>query len=333
MGSWSVYCGLSNMTIRSGQECVLLVIKKNNEYKIYQPYLPYSLPIYGEYDDYGGIQNIEENFNTKLIEKVYGCDIDDFCRNLIERDEEDSDSKLDYMWIDRKVFDFLSSPFSKSYGGIGQFDMGNEELLSYLGFTYVGKSKDKRYNKTYEFGGKKVNTDGTWLQKGIYNIFNLKKEFPELDTKGLENKYKQNTFEIHGKKWRIEKLGYVIGIDHNDLFWLYMKEDFKKLKSIIDPTLLNEDKEDTEGNKYVTKAKAKYSGLLGEYLNLFEDNDFCSELAKLSILLHNIYSFSGIFTPYVLYITPQCGEYKTHQLILEKFAEINKQNFDEDDDE
>ena len=41
MGSWSVYCGLSNLAITSGQECVFLPLKKNN--RGYLPYIPATL--------------------------------------------------------------------------------------------------------------------------------------------------------------------------------------------------------------------------------------------------------------------------------------------------
>lgn len=51
MGSWSVYCGISRMSITSGDECVFLPLKKG--YGEYLPYYPATLPIYGTYDDYG----------------------------------------------------------------------------------------------------------------------------------------------------------------------------------------------------------------------------------------------------------------------------------------
>jgi hypothetical protein len=47
MGSWSVYCGVSNISITDGNECVLLPLKKNDGYHGYLPYLPATLPIFG----------------------------------------------------------------------------------------------------------------------------------------------------------------------------------------------------------------------------------------------------------------------------------------------
>jgi hypothetical protein len=54
---------------------------------------------------------------------------------------------------------------------------------------------------------------------------------------------------------------------------------------------------------------------------------FGDGLAELVIVRHNLYPMSGCFNPYILYLTPQCGEYQSHQVLLEKFAEINKQRF------
>jgi hypothetical protein len=51
---------------------------------------------------------------------------------------------------------------------------------------------------------------------------------------------------------------------------------------------------------------------------------FGDGLAELVTVRHNLNPMSGTFTPYILYLTPQCGEYAEHQKILNKFAEINK---------
>jgi hypothetical protein len=54
MGSWSVSCGISNIAITAEQECVLLPLKKSVGIDYHQ-YQPAALPIFGRYDDYGGI--------------------------------------------------------------------------------------------------------------------------------------------------------------------------------------------------------------------------------------------------------------------------------------
>lgn len=80
MGSWSVNCGISNITITAGTECVLLPLKTNENGEGYLPYLPATLPIFGEYDDYGGIENIIEDDGQTSVRVFYNpdqnCNID-----------------------------------------------------------------------------------------------------------------------------------------------------------------------------------------------------------------------------------------------------------------
>lgn len=49
MGSWSVYCGISQIAITSGDKCVLLPLKESDGNRAgYLPYLPAALPNYSE---------------------------------------------------------------------------------------------------------------------------------------------------------------------------------------------------------------------------------------------------------------------------------------------
>lgn len=57
MGCWNETCAVSNMHITAGQEVALFVIEQAR-YSDYGPYNPCLLPMYGEYDDYGGADNI-----------------------------------------------------------------------------------------------------------------------------------------------------------------------------------------------------------------------------------------------------------------------------------
>ena len=77
MGSWSVCCGISNIAITSGKKCVLLPLKESigSETRNWQPA---TLPIFGEYNDYGGMEEIEKDDNTALIEEHLGISIEEF---------------------------------------------------------------------------------------------------------------------------------------------------------------------------------------------------------------------------------------------------------------
>jgi hypothetical protein len=340
MGSWSVYCGLSNLTITSGQECVFLPLKKSNNLGGYLPYKPATLPIFGEYDDYGGIENIQSDKNTELIEKHFNCTIHDFCyfltRGPIRDDEDDFPKYLKkveeiqnwtYMWIDRKVYDFLVSNRNKSFGGIGDFDMGNETLLTHLGCTFIGKSDNnptydpKRYNQIWTYGEQVFYSDGTWMQfdqkdkdANVYGISGFAKKFgfkKELDD--LKNKYEWEMWSIYPEEKVASLLFNVIGADGYN--W-NMKQFYKKIQK--------------QADAYVSKLVDKY---LDDY------KTFGDLLCQLTSIRFNLSCMSHYWAPFVKHLTPQCGEKKEHQKILEKFAEINNEYVkeygydDEDEDE
>ena len=123
MGSWSVYCETSKIAITAGDECVILPIRKNTG-RGYQPNMPACLPIFGTYNDYGGMEDIIEDENTKLIESHFGITIDEFVVLFVDghltynREEADEIKgrincweeleDWNFMWINREVY--LSQP-------------------------------------------------------------------------------------------------------------------------------------------------------------------------------------------------------------------------------
>lgn len=122
MGSWSVYCSISQIAITAGHDCVLLPLKEN-KHDERGGYVPATLPIFGSYDDYGGIENIVKDENTDYIEETFDCTIEEFCefftRGCIRTDENGFPQKLlenktltswKFMFIDRKVFDLVTIP-------------------------------------------------------------------------------------------------------------------------------------------------------------------------------------------------------------------------------
>ena len=164
MGSWSVHCGISRIAITAGQECYLLPLQKGSSEA--RKWIPLCLPLKGIYDDYGGIEEIERSLYNSFLEQK--CDLD-LSKGL-------RDFPFEYMWIDAKVYDFVSSYRHNGYNGLGSFDMGEKELLLSLGFEYRGKDDTIRYNHVYEKDSVKINSDGTWLKGGFYNIQDLKKK-------------------------------------------------------------------------------------------------------------------------------------------------------------
>ena len=86
MGSYNVACSISNISINCGDPVVYLPLEPSryryhvgdgNSYLIYPHafYSPATLPIFGTYGDYGGVDDIEENENTRIIESHFGTQI------------------------------------------------------------------------------------------------------------------------------------------------------------------------------------------------------------------------------------------------------------------
>lgn len=90
MGSFNVSCGVSRISIGAGTPMVLIPLISAGKWadKMEGAFvvtggptrinIPFTLPIFGEYNDYGTLENIKEDCNTKAIEKYFGCSIGDF---------------------------------------------------------------------------------------------------------------------------------------------------------------------------------------------------------------------------------------------------------------
>lgn len=377
MGSWSVYCGISKIAITSGQKCVLLPLKKNNTRDSYLTHLPATLPIFGEYDDYGGIENIEKDDNTKLIEEHFGVKIEKFCefftRGIVIDDEDGFPKKLkkveeikdwEFMFIDRQVYDFMSKYTQRGYGGAGSLDYGNKDILTLLGFKYNGEKThpevydSKRYNREWELNGEKFYSDGTWLHhpKGSVYYFSGQSsslsqyvEIPE-DKKWVGEKAMWQLWEHLGDNKAKQLLLYIIGkksfgiFDDDEDDNSYISIALERLKEWQEENKdLSISEKETQKVFYKIMEDAKngvkkvkpVKKIADAYANEFRK--YGKLLCDLVTIRHNLYPMSGTFEPYILYLTPQCGEYRHHQSILNKFAEINnnimsEKGYDEDDE-
>lgn len=337
MGSWSVYCGISNIAITSGNKCVLLPLKKNKDGE-YQNWQPATLPIFGEYNDYGGIETIEKDDNTKLIENHFGITIEEFATLLVDgkftfdRDEakevvnkmknHEEVAEWRFMWIDRLVYNFMIVDQDKWHKGYN--DYGTPEMLKRFGFKQVKDVKisnydSKRFNQLWCKGKVKFYSDGRTLlsKKGNYVYYFGHGDDSSLETyfevpeefQYLKNLNKMDTWRLLPKNDSLKMLGHIMGnryeFDRLDLEDLIAKMG-EKIKNITgtDPVNLST----------LPLHKQYYNDL----------NTYGDRIAQLYHLVSNLYPMSGELKPHVLYTSPQCGEYAKHQKMLDKFAEINK---------
>lgn len=327
MGSWSVCCGISNIAITSGRKCVLLPLKTSvSEYRKYQPA---TLPIFGEYDDYGGIENIEKDDNTELIEKYFGVSIEQFCEYLLngkftyERDEAieigkkikhvEEVGEYRFMWIDRPVYDFVKVNLNDHEKG--HLDLGTPEMMKLLGFELIMEStiafknyEPKRFNKLYKKGDVEFFSDGKtllkndqyvyYVGKGGYSSANNIENYIELpeELNYLKNSTKRELWRLMNENDRIDNLIYILGSRNDSMILKYNK----------------------------LKLGSKYSEELFHILYYKDFDSYGDRLVEMTNVSYNLHPMSGEFKPYEMYLTPQCGEFERHQKMLDKFAEINK---------
>lgn len=351
MGSWSVSCGISNIAITAGHKCVLLPLKENrmNEYG---GFLPACLPIFGEYDDYGGIENIEKDDNTEFIEAHLGISIEDLATFLVDgkftynrSEAKEVAEKLEkagtlkevekwqFMWIDRDVYDFMITNLDTH--DKGYMDYGTPKMLEAFGFALVEESKSfpnydpKRFNKKYQKGDVYFYSDGRTLLsidgRGTYVYHYGKGDTTSIETyfevplelQYLKNLTKKEAWRMMDTRNQKIELGYILGVDR------YSHDMDDMLADLY--SRLGEDKIKDLAPEMSDKIKKKSSKTIDrKYLDNLQE--FGDRIVHLTNIRHNMHAMSGRFFPHVLYLTPQCGEFEHHQKILDKFCEINKQH-------
>jgi len=159
MGSFDVACGISNIAIQEGDRTGFLFLNDvRNEYSPWDEtpqseslvvyhndhYRPFFAPIYGKYNDYGTIEDIERNTTVEVLENIFGISIE----AIVEI-----------------VTDSGSGIYNKS-GHIGtafglnkkafEYGISDHESLLRLGFTAVNDSE-------YAFDGARfIKTTSGW---------------------------------------------------------------------------------------------------------------------------------------------------------------------------
>ena len=337
MGSWSVACNISNIAITAGNKCVMLPLKKNR-YSETRKWQAATLPIFGSYDDYGGIEDIEEDDNTKMIEEYFGISIAEFAEFLVDgkftydRDEaKETSEKMKnfkeaedwrFMWIDRQVYDFMILNHDEHDKGYN--DYGTPEMMERFGFKLVENPENvenyapDRFNQLWRKGDVELYSDGeTLLSKESRYVYHFGKgdeysletyfEVPE-EFQYLKDKSKYEAWRLMSESKARLELSSILS-DRYD----FEREEFEELRALL-------------GDIIKTKPKLLHQKYYAD-LDRFGDR-----IVGLVNLLHNLYPMSSDLTPHVLYLTPQCGEYREHQKILEKFSEINKSYIHDEDE-
>lgn len=121
MGCWNATCALSHMPIHYGDEVVVILLEPNNLNSTYlyisgcdDIFKPFTyIPIYGKYDDYGGIYDAETfGWNKKFLQSclsIKANNFESFINKALYSGEftlDDGNKHIIYpMFIHRKLYD------------------------------------------------------------------------------------------------------------------------------------------------------------------------------------------------------------------------------------
>lgn len=196
MGSFSEYCQLSQITITSGTPCYLVPLQKKPMSEG-RPWSLYCLPILGEYNSYGTIENIVLDKNTTCVEQLTNLSIEQFCDQLTDFR---STLDLSYCFIRKDVYDVLTETRIKgSFSGV----LGKHELLLSMGFEYIQEVDKERYNREYSLNGNLYYSDNRYLEGHYYSPKSLAKLGADISMfkgKDIFDFWKYDDYDFY---WRI----------------------------------------------------------------------------------------------------------------------------------
>lgn len=196
MGCFNVSCAVSHITIHEGDRTFLFPLLPNiNEYNyflnkrrddgtvtigpaslyLYQDehFIPFCFPIEGTYNDYGSLENIVHNENTKAIETFLGITIEEFIELVTENRGKDVYDQYDAFY---DVF------FTKKELMSDTVDF--ENFLIGMGF--------KENCAEYE------SPDGSYfVQKVNENVYDIIEKDGNAKRLSVQSRLKKNLLEIH----------------------------------------------------------------------------------------------------------------------------------------
>lgn len=158
---------------------------------------PFSLPIFGQYDDYGALEEIEENENTRIIEQYFGIKIEHFIKIIRCGRSITSDMST--------LFE-LYSPFIKHFKNERQLSIN---LLKVLGFKEEMHEDEKRYvfndHPVYlKLGDKEKGEDAFYLYDTDSNLLYQNGKYDAKENL-LESYRKMTGYLLHIPSERQEK--------------------------------------------------------------------------------------------------------------------------------
>lgn len=174
MGSFNVACGISNLSIKQGDEVGFVILGESIKARygkeefgrsyhtyatdLFEPFLP---PVYARYDDYGNVSEVQESLTTKLLENFFG---------------QPAEVVLNCISSQQSIYSYSDSIFNSYFAADrtwNNWDRISGEILMAHGFV---KDKDSPVPGRYLFGDYALeiaeNADGSPTTGGLWYVLN-----------------------------------------------------------------------------------------------------------------------------------------------------------------
>lgn len=170
MGCWNETCGISQMPITRGERIVLFPLRKNNK-KFYgggfsnstDMYTPISIPIKGEYNEYGGIVNVDRSSLIVFNQIVPLLELDKFefkkempktIEELILNIERKDIENMGFMMVHEEIFERMIEEIGKRkpYGRNNTLkELYEKSIISYIErMKYLSKEKSNSWQYMFD---------------------------------------------------------------------------------------------------------------------------------------------------------------------------------------
>ena len=322
MGSFNIACGLSHLTISSGDPLVFVPLEpswgsqflESDRYSAsyivsndgaYSRWQPITIPIFGTYDDYGRLENVREDSNTVAIENYFGMPINEFLGVFFGEGKPNDKfpAKFAGMFIHGEIYERLSQSLRGEWdekdNSVAKGAPCSIAVLQRFGFQLTEeKLSDSRYNQKLIWPGNDqfyLGSDGRWItfhaakkgkevNEGIYHPEKLAEVCADFGVK-LEI---EPLFDVPHAEWKWDEMRRLL-LERDEKLEEYPEESNAERRWMWD-YLCSEELGRAFGSLRLTAENAESKGdpkMLTMYKSAIVNNDL--QLRKQMVAWSNMY--------------------------------------------
>lgn len=351
MGHSSIYCAISKLPITSGEMVMIPIVKSGNLEGLNYAFTGF--PIFGTYNTYSSMENIERTPYVEALEKHFGLSIDEIVKTIMwantwSRIETNDNirlvelSQLSYFPIDREIWDKIIIQYQPTEYNLPTYN--KHSILKFLGFEMY------KSGSMSEFKHKDCETifESNWI--GSFKVKNGDGKSLSFNTKHYEwedtfTKYfdipEEKKFIIDGKPEDMFK------IMEGKEFWEYFNWILGNVNILPPKPLFDENGNEVNRAKYINdlflklssedtskeeiyETRKKISSLIDtdiedNMIKIYRDNvdSYKDEVLSLYKLYNIMIYYSTPLSPINTYMVTQDGELVECVKIINLISEVS----------